>query len=94
MDNVGAIGTLVSEEGVVQDTIPGSSGFYMPAEWERHEGTWLHWPQEKLYRGYELKLERMWLTMVDVLHQHENVHLVVADERQRDHNVALRQRKM
>ena len=59
--------------------------FHMPAEWEPHEGTWLQWPQDKVYRGYELKLERIWLNMVDALHDHENVHLIVGDERQRDH---------
>ena len=57
----------------------------MPAEWEPHEGTWLQWPQDKVYRGYELKLERIWLNMVDALHNHENVHLIVSGERQRDH---------
>jgi len=62
--------------------------FYMPAEWEPHEGTWLQWPQDKVYRGYELKLERIWLTMVEALQAHENVHLIVADERQRDHVAA------
>lgn len=59
--------------------------FYMPAEWEPHEGTWLQWPQDKVYRGYELKLERIWLNMVEALHDHENVHLIVSGERQRDH---------
>jgi len=59
--------------------------FYMPAEWEPHEGTWLQWPQNKVYHGYELKLERIWLNMVEALHEHENVHLIVSDERQRDH---------
>jgi len=59
--------------------------FYMPAEWEPHEGTWLQWPQDKLYHGYELKLERIWLNMVEALHDHENVHLIVSDLRQRDH---------
>jgi len=64
---------------------PAEAGFYMPAEWETHEGAWLQWPQAKLYRDYELKLERMWLMMVDALHTHENVHLIVADGVQRDH---------
>ena len=59
--------------------------FYMPAEWDPHEGTWLQWPQDTVYRGYELKLERIWLSMVEALHEHENVHLIVNDERQRDH---------
>jgi agmatine deiminase len=57
----------------------------MPAEWEPHEGTWLQWPQDMVYRGYELKLERIWLTMVEALRDHENVHLIVSGERQRDH---------
>jgi agmatine deiminase len=59
--------------------------FHMPAEWEPHKGTWLQWPQDKVYKGYELKLERIWLQMVDALHVHENVHIIVSDERQRDH---------
>ncbi len=63
------------------------TGFYMPAEWEPHEGTWLQWPQNKVYRGYELKLERIWLNMVEALHEHENVHLIVGNERQQDHVV-------
>jgi agmatine deiminase len=57
----------------------------MPAEWEPHEGTWLQWPQDRVYPGYELKLEGIWLAMVRALHQHENVHLIVAGERQQDH---------
>ena len=59
--------------------------YRMPAEWETHEGTWLQWAQEELHKGYEPNLERMWLTMVDALHTHENVHLIVADDVQRDH---------
>jgi agmatine deiminase len=59
--------------------------FHMPAEWEPHEGTWLQWPQDKVYRGYELKLEGIWFNMVDALHEHENVHIIINGERQRDH---------
>ncbi len=59
--------------------------FYMPAEWEPHEGTWLQWPQDMVYKRYELKLERIWLSMVEALHEHENVHLIVNGKRQRDH---------
>jgi agmatine deiminase len=59
--------------------------YYMPAEWQPHEGTWLQWPQDKVYHGYELKLERIWLNMVEALQDHEKVHLIVSSERQRDH---------
>ena len=67
---------------------PRDEGYIMPAEWEPHEGTWLQWPQNKIYSRYELKLEGIWLNMVDALNDHENVHLVVADDRQRDHVAA------
>jgi agmatine deiminase len=69
------------------DKTPLEAGFKMPAEWEQHEGTWLQWPQNKIYERYELKLEGIWLDMVDALHDHENVHIIIADERQRDHVV-------
>jgi agmatine deiminase len=61
------------------------SEYYMPAEWEPHEGTWLQWPRNKVEPGYELKQEHTWLKMVAALYQHETVHIITCDERQRDH---------
>jgi len=69
----------------MENTTPKALGYHMPAEWEPHEGTWLQWPQDKLYHGYELKLERIWLNMVEALHNHENVHLIVNGEQQQEH---------
>lgn len=42
-----------------------NSLFYMPAEWENHEGTWLQWPHDKAHRGegYRSKLDDIWVTM-------------------------------
>jgi len=59
--------------------------FHMPAEWEAHEGTWLQWPHDDQWPGYQLKLEKSWLEMVDALHEHENVHIIVQDERRGEH---------
>ena len=59
--------------------------YHMPAEWEKHEGTWLQWPHNKEYQGHQLQYERMWLMMVDVLRRHENVHIIAVDERHREH---------
>lgn len=59
--------------------------FHMPAEWEEHEGTWLQWPHDDQRPGYQLKHEKTWLGIVDALHIHENVHIVVQDERRREH---------
>lgn len=59
--------------------------WHMPAEWGKHEGTWLQWPHEDQWPGYQMKLEHIWLWMVSYLHNHENVHICVQDERRRDH---------
>ena len=59
--------------------------YHMPAEWSKHEGTWLQWPYDRILPGYERDLERIWLTMVDILHVHENVHIIVCDEQHKTH---------
>ena len=64
---------------------PAEAGFRMPAEWEKHEGTWLQWPHDDTYPGNQMRLEHIWLAMTEALHQHETVHIVVTDERGRDH---------
>ncbi len=55
--------------------------YRLPPEWDQHAGTWLQWPYERDREGYQLKLERTWLIMADVLHQHESVYIIVNDER-------------
>ncbi len=60
---------------------PAQAGFRMPAEWEKHEGTWLQWPHDGIHEGYQMRLEHIWLAMTQVLHEHETVHIVVLDER-------------
>jgi len=64
---------------------PSSQGFYMPAEWESHEGTWLQWPHDGPFPDEKLRLESLWLQMTDALQRHENVHIIVEDERQGKH---------
>lgn len=62
-----------------------SRKYFMPAEWARHAGTWLQWPLKSLYPGYELKLERLWLMMVEILSDGEKVFVILKDEIQQDH---------
>ncbi len=38
------LGNLMSKLNSATDAIPAALGFSMPAEWERHEATWLAWP--------------------------------------------------
>lgn len=61
--------------------------YYMPAEWEPHKATWLQWPHEDKWEHYQLKLENIWLQIVDALHSDEKVNILVQDERRRDHVV-------
>lgn len=64
---------------------PTEAGFHMPAEWEKHEGTWLQWPHDGRHPGQQMRLEHLWLAMTQALHEHETVHIAVVDARGRDH---------
>ncbi len=67
--------------------LPSQNGFYMPAEQERHEGTWLRWPHEKINKGYQMRLEHIWLAMTEALYQNETGHLMVIDDPSKEHIV-------
>lgn len=65
---------------------PKEQGYYMPAEWVRHEATWLTYPKnpdswpgkiETIYPSYHL--------FVKTLAESEQVHINVDDEAMRDH---------
>jgi agmatine deiminase len=60
--------------------LPSAQGYRMPAEWERHESTWLAWPH---YRGdWPGKFEPIpWVfaEIVRNLARHERVDLIVND---------------
>jgi len=66
---------------------PTILGYHMPAEWEPHEGTWLIWPHNDTHEGSQLHLEHLWLGMTMALHKSEIVHIIVLDERRREHLV-------
>jgi agmatine deiminase len=69
----------------MNEKTPFDLGYYMPAEWESHEGTWLIWPHEDTHEYSQLHLEHLWLEMTMVLCEHETVHIIVPDERRREH---------
>jgi agmatine deiminase len=75
---------ILSRDKEMEKT-PAENGFYMPAEWEKHEGTWLQWPHEDRYKGYQMRLETVWLAMTEALHENEIVHITVIDERRKEH---------
>lgn len=59
---------------------PGELGFSMPAEWERHEATWLGWPHERTdWPGKFAPIPWAFAEMVRLLSQVERVFLLVED---------------
>lgn len=60
--------------------VPDRQGWRMPAEWERHEGTWLAWPHEA--EDWPGKFEPIPWVVADIVRHlaaDERVHLLVAD---------------
>jgi agmatine deiminase len=68
---------LVSSR-VLSDT-PKNMGFCMPAEWERHESTWLAWPHDVVTFPEIEKVEMAYLQMISALSKNEHVNLFVKD---------------
>src|SRR5262245_16269154 len=59
---------------------PASLGYRMPAEWERHEATWLAWPQNPdTWPGKFAPVLDIYVQMVRALHQHERIHICTND---------------
>jgi len=69
----------------MENKTPNTLGYHMPAEWEPHEGTWLIWPHDDTHEDSQLNLEPLWLQMTMALCEHEAVHIIVPDERRKEH---------
>ena len=63
---------------------PKSLGYSMPAEWEKHDATWLAWPHDPVtFPSRVKKVESVYLKMINVLHKNEYVNLFVKDSNMR-----------
>lgn len=63
---------------------PASLGFYMPAEWERHAGTWLAWPyDETTFPDRVPQAENVFVEMIGAIADKETVRLLVVDDAMR-----------
>ncbi len=57
---------------------PAALGYFMPAEWHRHEATWLSWPKDPLtWPDRVPQVEAIFLQMITALTPHEAVNLLV-----------------
>src|SRR5437868_13344567 len=63
------------------DDTPGALGYRMPAEWERHETTWLSWPRRETI-SFPSSLDRVlptFRTMVEALIESEPIFINVCN---------------
>lgn len=59
---------------------PAELGFYMPAEWRAHAGTWLTWPKDpETWPGLVERVEEIYLEIIAALAPHEVVNVLVDD---------------
>ncbi len=73
---------------------PHALGFSMPAEWERHEATWLAWPHDSTtFPSRISKVEKAYVQMILALHKNENINLFVTDEKMKSHVANLLEQK-
>src|SRR5437660_4362419 len=70
--------------------VPARLGWFMPAEWEPHEATWLAWPHHRAdWPGKFATIPWVYADIVRHLHTGEKVHILVdgAAEEKRARNV-------
>ncbi len=59
---------------------PAELGYFMPAEWNRHDATWLSWPKDPLtWPDRVPQVEEIFLQMMAALAPQEAVNLLVDD---------------
>jgi len=62
---------------------PRELGYRMPAEWDRHEATWLAWPHNpEDWPGKFQTIPWLYAEIVRLLAAHEQVHLIVQDAKE------------
>ncbi len=73
--------SLVGQTERVERT-PRALGYHMPAEWERHEATWIAWPHNASdWPGKFGAIPWIYVEIVRLLAQGERVEILVRDER-------------
>ena len=83
---------LVTENPPFPHPSPAARGFRMPAEWDRHEATWLTWPHcQDTWPGVDLAefAEPAYVAMVEALCVGETVNVAVGSD---EHAAAVARR--
>ena len=69
-----------------QSKTPLELNFRMPAEWTKHEATWLSWPKDPLTFPDDIidRVEQIYVEIIESLRVGERVELLVDDEKTED----------
>ena len=60
---------------------PAELGYYMPAEWEKHDAIWLSWPHDHVTFPERVdKVERVYIQLIEAIHKSEKINLFVRNE--------------
>ena len=67
------------------DKTPFELGYVMPAEWERHDATWVSWPKnQESFRGDVLaEVEGAYLKIIEEISKGERVEILVDSENEK-----------
>ena len=69
---------------------PRELGYRMPAEWERHEATWLAWPHNpEDWPGKFQAIPWLYAEIIRLLAARERVHLLVQDEKEERRAISI-----
>jgi len=81
---------MMTAEKDLSNKTPRELGYRMPAEWAKHEATWLAWPHDPttFISGVE-KVEDTYVQIVKLIHQDEYINLFVKDEAMKQKATAL-----
>ena len=67
--------------GLNPATTPRKLGYYMPAEWERHDAIWLSWPHDPItFPDRVEKAENIYVELIRAISACEKVNLFVRDD--------------
>ena len=72
---------------------PNELGYRMPAEWERHEATWLAWPHNpEDWPGKFQAIPWLYAEIVRLIAAQERVHLLVQDQKEQSRATGILER--
>ncbi len=72
-------------------SVPFALGYRMPAEWEKHESTWLTWPKhpDTFPEGIIEPVEATYIQMIEALAKGEKVNVLVDDKKTEEKILAI-----